>query len=82
MRTVAALMFCFFAVAPQHSQNNQPTAKMGHDNNNKNAGTKGWKANSKDGNLLAKPLKQKKFSAGVAPAAIKESLPSVQSAQE
>jgi len=44
-------------------------------NNNNNTGAKGWKANSKDGSLLAKLLKTKKFSAGVAPAAIKEACP-------
>jgi len=48
---------------------------MGRDKSNKNAGTKGQKANSKDGNLLAKLLKQKKFSAGVTPAAVKEACP-------
>jgi len=48
---------------------------MVRNDNNNNNNNKGWKANSKDGNLLAKLLKQKKFSAGVAPAAIKEACP-------
>jgi len=49
---------------------------MGHNKNtNSNVQNRGWKANSEDGNLLAKLLKQKKLSAGVAPAAIEEACP-------
>jgi len=45
-----------------------------HKNTSNIAQNKGWKANGKDGILLAKLLKQK-FSAGVTPAAIKDACP-------
>jgi len=76
MRTVAASMFGSFLVGQESSQKQSTIVVRNNNNSNNNSEqSKGWKANSKDGNLLAKLLKQKKFSAGVTPAAIKEACP-------
>jgi len=69
-------MFGSFLVGQESSQKQSTIVVCSNtNNNNNNAQNKGWKANSKDGNLLAKLLKQKKFSASVTPAAIKEACP-------